>query len=836
MRSGSKFSRNPCWLLILGSVGVVASAPAARAANPIRLQVGGFVENRGQWHPSCRFQLSGGAESAFAEVGGVILSATTATNDKPFEVAAVRVRFSGLGGFANPIGERELPGRHNYFLGDDPNRWATDARWFGQLRYRDVSPGIDIVVGLMNGEIEYDVECAAGARLDELSISFEGVDDIRFESDGRLMLDCGRHRLTHSAPRAWAIASDGTRRTIPASIIRRPDGSFGFGCDAGDATLTIDPGLVWSTYYGFSQLAPNGWGLLLEDVVVESDQSVYLTGGVGYLDYPTSVGAFQKTFKGGNLDSFVTRMAPDGASLIWSTYLGGSAYDEGKALKVLEDGTVCVTGWTGSMDFPKTPTAYDKSLAFGDAFVTRLKADGTGLVFSSYLGGSSTEEVFAIDGDVSAGITVAGTVGYPQPGFPFPTTPGALSALHVESEGFVTRFKPDGTGLIFSTLLGSTGADGVGSMDVDPDGGVVVAGTTSSTTFPITPGAYKSSLTLPFMMFVSRLNPTGSALDWSTFVGDGKPYSLVRHAPTGKVYSSGHTKGNHPVTPGAFDVFCDVGFGCEDEFVTILNQDGTGVVASTFLGGGGSEERARMEVDSAGRPVVVGPTWSNSFPVTLGTFDASKGLSSADVFVTRFDQDLKRLLYSTYLGGWKMDGGNEVQVALDEDGDATVIGYTESDDFPVTEGAFQTDMLSLAPNFITRLDLLPTGATRYGKAASGSNGKPAIGVTQMPQADVTGFAVTCVSAPKRRNGFLLLAPAKASAPVYVGKAQIWVDPWSHAILPAQSDAVGYCEIPLVLRSTTSPPGARAFVQFVWPDPTTDGGIAASAAIEIVVQP
>jgi len=323
--------------------------------------------------------------------------------------------------------------------------------------------------------------------------------------------------------------------------------------------------------------------------------------------------------------------------LIYSTYIGGSGYDEGNAIAVDGSGNVYVTGYTKSIDYDVTPGAFQTTLGGdGDVFVTKLNASGSGLVYSTYIGGSDDEWGYgiAVDGSGNAYVT-----------------------------GYTMSNDYDVTAGAFQTTKGG------GSLDV----------------------------------FVTKLNASGSALVYSTYIGgsDHDYGSGIAVDGSGNAYVTGGTEStDYDVTPGAFQTTIE---GVWDVFVTKLNASGNGLVYSTYIGGSGGDEGYGIAVDGSGNAYVTGRTYSTDYDVTAGAFQTTNG-GFFDVFVTKLHASGSSLVYSTYIGGSGTDVG--IGIAVDGSGNAYVTGYTESTDYDVTPGAFQTTYEGGNHDvFVTKLDM-----------------------------------------------------------------------------------------------------------------------------------
>ncbi len=419
---------------------------------------------------------------------------------------------------------------------------------------------------------------------------------------------------------------------------------------------------------------------------------------------------------------------PEDALLIdpgleWSTFLGGSLREEARAMVMDPSGSVTLTGWTRSSDFPRTPGAFDESYnGADDGFVTRLDPSQSGvdqLVWSTFIGGSGIDVINSPALD-STGmiITVTGLTESSD----FPTTSGAYDETHNgNADAIVVRFDLNQTGtgqLDWSTYIGGSEDDYsiLNRRTVESSGIVTISGGTQSSGFPTTAGAYDTSHNSPGLYdgFVARFDPaqTGSAqLVYSTFLGgssDDAP-NAVEVDEAGEVIVGSWSGPGFPVTQGA----CDESFngGTWDATISQLQLNGAGtsdLVYSTYLGGSDNEGINNLQSDDAGELTITGTVASADFPTTSGAYDESFNGPDTDAFVCRLDLQGSCLLYSTFLGGAE-DFDYGYSLALDVSREVTLSGTTGSTDFPTTSGAYDS-VLGLQDAFVTRMNLQGNGA------------------------------------------------------------------------------------------------------------------------------
>jgi hypothetical protein len=505
--------------------------------------------------------------------------------------------------------------------------------------------------------------------------------------------------------------------------------------------------LLYSTYLGGNDY-DWGWG-----IDVDASGSAYVAGASRSLNFPSTPGSFDPTNDA--YDGFVLKLAPDGAALVYSTFLGGSFWeDEARAIKVDATGAAFITGMTASRNFPVTPGAYDvEQLRSGDpeAFVTKLSANGNALIFSTYLGGRGLDWGYDIAFDSAGAAYVTGHTNADLPNI-FPVTPGAFDTTYNGYyDVFVAKFSADGRNLLYSTYLGGTAEERAMAIAVDAAGTAYIAGFTFSSTFPTTPGALDTTWNHDAGdAFVVRLNATGSALLFGTYIRGhavAAPDGALAIAvdTQGSAYVAGQTGAvDFPATAGAFDSELN---GPLDAFVAKLNPAGTALEYATYLGGTGQDYGLEIAVDAYGSAYLAGRTDSRDFPTTAGAFDQSFGGvgDATDVFVAKLTPTGALLEYATYLGGNSYEDPRGI--AVDSLGAAYVVGTTSSADFPTTPGAIDSTFggpgFGGTDGFVTKI--APTGAqlaysTYLGGAASDSVDGVAVDGTH--SAYIAGFVNT----------------------------------------------------------------------------------------------
>ena len=609
----------------------------------------------------------------------------------------MRMRLVGGSDKGRVVGLDELPGRSNYFIGNNAKKWRTNVPSYARVKYEGVYPGVDLVYYGNQRQLEYDFVVEPSADPNQIKLSFAGADGMRVDaSNGDLVVKVGADELHFHKPAVYqppvaAVSSppssrvaavyDRRRRSQSAATVEL-EGAFVVASNNQVAfrvagydpkrALVIDPLLVYSTYLG-GNAYDNGTG-----IAVDSSGNVYVTGCATSADFPTE-NPLQATLHGvGN--AFVAKLNAAGSALVYSTYLGGSGGDSGFGVAVDSSGSAYVTGDTTSTDFPtanplqatnKAGTSGNPSLPSGTTgFVTKLNPSGSALVYSTYLGGSGVDQGLGIAVDPTGNTYVTGDTTSTD----FPTVnPIQATNNAVAGTAFVAKLNGAGSALVYSTYLGGSSEDGGRGITVDATGNAYVTGFTESTNFPtVNPiqANCEGCISPSSDAFVSKLNSGGSALAYSTYLGGGIEY-----------YDGGaigvDSSGNAYVVGGSNLAGSAVG-----AVVTKLNAAGSALVYSTSLltVGAGSG----IAVDSYGDAYVTGLTNSTDFP-TVNAIQATCAcsMSNSDAFVAMLNPAGSALVYSTYLGGSQNDSGTGI--AVDPSGNAYVTGLTTSTDFPTVD-------------------------------------------------------------------------------------------------------------------------------------------------------
>jgi hypothetical protein len=585
---------------------------------------------------------------------------------------------------AHPTGLAKLPGVVNDLRGNDESKWTTGIPTFSRVGYRNAYPGTDLAVHGRDGKPEYDFRLAPGADPSRIALDFRGADSVQLTPKGDLVIRKGQAVFRNRMPVAYQPTAGGRAPVKASFALRGHVARFALGPYDHSRPLVIDPLVLdYSTYLGGSL------DDFFNDVAVDSSGAAYAFGATSSTDFDT-VGPIEGDSPGPDL--VVSKLNPAGSALVYSTYLGGSGNDFARQIAVDSSGAAYITGFTDSSDFDKTAGAYDESYAGGDdGFVSKLNPAGSGLVYSTYIGGSGFEQSNAIAVDSAGSAYVTGVT--LSTDF---DTKGQIEGDSPANDAFVAKLNPAGSALRYSTYLGGNADDYGGRIAVDSSGSAYVEGGTVSTDYNLV-GAIEGN-SPGTDLFVSKLNPAGSALVYSTYLGgdgDDEPNGIGLDS-TGAAYLTGYTDSTNFDTVGPIQGD-SAGY---DAFASKLNPAGSALVYSTYLGGDGDDYALGIAVDSSGDAYLAGSTGSTDFP----TKDPIEGDSGGtDAFVTELNAAGSKLLASTYLGG--SDSDQAAGIAVDPKHSIYVAGSTRSTDYD-TVGPIEGDSAG-QDAFVSKLSLVP---------------------------------------------------------------------------------------------------------------------------------
>ena len=684
-----RFWASLTWL-ILSAVFVPPANAAYGQVPPV------FVEDRGLAREPARFILQGPGVSGLFEPRQVTVTMGQST---------FRVTFPGQAPAVGPAGLNVLPGRVNFLFGE-PSDWKTDLPTYGSITYRDIFRGIDLNYSVSRTRLKSEFVVRPGADASLIRLEYHGAEALQLK-DGALVLRIAGGEF-HEEPPLLYQEIQGRRELVSGGFRLLDDRTVGFwtGDYDHDEPLTIDPVLSYSTYLG-------GGGMdAVTSIAVDGAGNSYLAGWTASTDLPTVNPA--RAQNGGGVDAFIAKLGPGGNNLIYCTYLGGRGDDRAFGVAVDSSGNAYVTGWTSSSAFPTVAPLQSALNGTRDAFVAKLNPAGNALVYSTFLGGSANDSGNAIAVDAAGNAYVTGdtystnfpTRGPYQPSIRgqqntfvaklgtsgsliystylggngtdhaagiavdtagnayvtggttstnFPTASPLQAASGGSQDAFVTKLNASGNALVYSTYLGGSGG-AAGSLEagsgiaVDATGAAYIAGSTSSSNFPVTAGAVQSTYSGGGDdAFVTKLNPAGSALLYSTYLGG----SSVDYATgiavdfLGNAYVTGYTASSDFWSLRAVQAG-NAGF--YDAFVSKLSPAGA-LLSSTFLGGSSSDSANALAVDTLGNVFLAGQTQSMDFPIQTAFQNVNGG--SYGGFITKISPGWTAAVFSN--GAWYVD-------------------------------------------------------------------------------------------------------------------------------------------------------------------------------------
>ncbi|MCW3100859.1 MAG: uncharacterized protein JWL77_6477 [Chthonomonadaceae bacterium] len=704
-----------------GAAGQGNSRPASLPTGAYGERPLSFEPNQGQAQQQVAFLSHGGDytlfltahEAVFATLPRPVTPSQTqvsasrhAKRTHPTPPDIVRMRLIGANAEAAPIAADLLPGHTNYLTGSDPKRWRTQIPNYAKVAYPEVYPGIALVYYGNQRRLEYDFVLRPHADPNVIAVRFAGAKKVRLDKNGALHLGMSHGEMVWHRPVLYQEA-EGKRREIAGEYRlcrdsapghgRTPLVRFEVGAYDPALPLVIDPSIAYSTLLGGSQ-ADYG-----RAITIDAAGNAYVAGTTLSADFPTTAGTQQPTYGGTDLignvqgwgDAFVTKFDHSGRG-VFSTYIGGSGSDSANGI-ALSGSTICIAGATSSPNFPLTASAYQSNPPNGtgntSAFVTALTSDGAALAYSTYLGNvplpgyGSGNTAYDIAADKLGKLYIAG---YSDGNFP--VTAGAYKTTGSQN-AFIAKLDITQSGapsLVYGTYLGgSIGLDPVNiawKIAVDSSGNAYVVGDTYCSDFPTTPGAFQPQNTQwPGPMgFVTKVNPTGTALVYSTFL-PGASINGIAVDDFQYAYVTGSAGTALPTTAGAFQTTTNG----SSAFIARFNVAGSALLYSTFLGNNASGAAIAVQQRDA-RVYVVGHVNAGDFPTTPGavskTFGGAGSDNYGDAFLTKMDLVGSTLLYSTYLGGAGDDSASGV--AIDGNGMAYLTGitgaHTGAPNFPTT--------------------------------------------------------------------------------------------------------------------------------------------------------
>ena len=767
-----------------------------------------FEENQGQVPQRYRYvSHHSGIETMFLREGVDFL--LPGTNEGHQQLG---MRFIGSGNDSHVVATDPLKSHTNYLLGADSSRWIRGVANYGQIEYKSIYPGVDLVFYGHGSKLEHDFQVAAGADPSSIVFRLNGAEHVALGSEGDLEIHIGGETLVLKKPVAYQTSADG-REPVGAAFALAKDGAVRFRLGAYDVTrpLVIDPVFTFSTYLDGTD-ADN-----IAAVTTDSGQNIYVTGFTRSTDFPTQ-NAVQAKW-GGADDIFITKLDPTGHTLIYSTYLGGSDEDFGATIAVDSNGDAIVGGISSSTDFPHAGSVPSSSYqtTYSCYFVASLKPDGSAFNYVGKIGGGQGSSYAngnngRLTVDVFGNAYLTGVTDAPN----FQITPGTLTSTvpgYPDTSTFILKVDPTGK-LLYSTVIpGNAAQDPLSvyvnwflptGIAVDSSGQVVVAGT-GGQGLPTTQGVISTSfpnaianVESPAAGYILQLNASASAINYGTYIPGTDTLGGMTVDNSGNVYITGGTsESSLPVTASSYQKSLIAGPNCtcNSGYIVELNAQGSAVLAATYLSGApsqgnGGSSFSGIALDSHSNVYVGGETGSANFPLQNPfTSELETSTSSADMVLAEMSPDLSSLTFGSFLSSTDgtFPGSIFSSLAIDSNNNLIVTGTTFANDFPTTSGSFQTQPppppnpnVGYSHTFISKIDMataapsvcLSAWNVNLGQTAAGSSSTQTMTVTNCGNTALDFTSITSsVSTITASQGCGSIAPG-ASCPVTLSFAPV----------------------------------------------------------------
>ena len=651
-----------------------------------------FIENVGQLeNPEVRFYTQGSPLSIGLTSWGAIF---TIVGDGP-RMVVFNLRFQTSNDI-DPVGIKRLEHRSNFFLGNDVGRWTRGVSHFREVVFPDLYNGVDVRYYFQNGVFKYDVMVDVGVDPGCVSYRFEGVEGLEVEpTTGDLLIHTplGDVRDTRPIVIQEGQGSDGM---LDGDFVIADDDTVAFEVPSvcsRSLPLIIDPSLHFSTYLGGTKTERGC------SVAVDPAGNVFVAGPTTSGNFPVTTGAYDVTFDGYDtmvFDAFVAKFDPTGSDLLACTFVGGDGSDEAHEIEVDQEGSVYLAGTTTSSDFPLSQDALNTT---GGIYLVKLSSDLASLHYATFIPGvaSIVEIILAPNGAAYIfGNTYTDEL---------PTTAGAYcETFPGNSTPYVMRLDSTLKSITYCSYIGPGTLNGA---FLDPSGSVYLAGLTLNASFPLTDGAYNSTI-VPGVAsaFALKLNLAGSDLVFSTVLGEGASADIVATS-TGRSVVVGGAYSDFLLTSNALrDTFEET-----EGFIAVLDSNGASVSFSSFVGGDGADVVNSVAWDGSRDIVYIsGTSTSTDLPMPPGGFDQEYrgNLDMPNAFILGYNVSSPAVTFGTYIGGNKGEEVVHNGMVLVDDRYLYLAGRTWADNFPTTDGAYDTTynggFIEITDAFVTMFD------------------------------------------------------------------------------------------------------------------------------------
>ena len=633
-----------------------------------------------------------------------------------FDYETIKLNFTGSQKSHKLLGSKPMNSKTNFLLGDKMN-WKTDRDNYYEILYDELYQGIDLRYYVFNNELKYDYILEPHADISQIKMHYSGIQSLTVNNEGELIIQSRLTSIKDYLPESYQWI-DGKKHYVNVRFQKLDDQTVGFVADYDKHyALIIDPALIYSTFVGGSGDDYEYVGGIDRD----ASGNIYLTGWTFSNNFPTTTGALQTGF-GGYYDCFIIKLDPTGSNLVYSTYIGGSGNDGGYSLKVEQStGNLWVVGSSDFTSFPTTPGAFQPAnggTGLTDAFVIKLNATGSNVIYGTFYGYGYSDYGHGIDIDPNGQVLITGE----SNGNSY-TTPGAFQPGYGGGpwDGWVVKFDSTLSTVIYATMFGGGAEDVPLTIKSAPNDEAIIAGWIVGGGMPVVAGSYDVTYNGGLRdAFVARVSSDGSSFIYATYLG-GPGNEMIWNALSvdnaGNPTVAGFCGNGYPVTAGAFQT--TYGGGVQDVFVTTLNASGTALIYSTYLGGPGDDRAYGLFTSSSGIHYITGHCEDN-YPITPCTLDSTYN-GAIDAFISVLNSSLDQLLFSTYLGGSNSDKGYNITAWGNS---IYVAGETRSGDFPTIPGSYDNSYNGTIDLFLCRVDLDVNNITALFNVVSGncSNG------------------------------------------------------------------------------------------------------------------
>ena len=719
---------------------------SASASSGIKL-----IENKGQWAKNILYRafIPGGTFYVeqnrltyfFYDISAIHSAMHDHVPTDSVKCHVVRVNFKGANIPSGIVTQNNSFESYNYIHGKDPSKWASNAKAYGKVTLKNLWSGIDLEIDVQDEALKYNFIVSPNSDPSQIKLEYEGAGKTYLE-------DAAFHiktTLTHiKEDKPVAFQADAMAKVAIKCNYTLNKNTLGFKVSGYNPNfpLTIDPLVIFATFSG--SFADN-WGFT---GTYDNDGYAYSGGTVYDPGYPTTTGAFQEKFQGGNTDltdtngyvfandAGILKYSPDGKKLIWATYLGGSDNEQPQSMIINKDGELVIFGTTYSKDFPVTAGSVNTSYSGnGDMFICKITKDGSSLSACTYFGGTDKDGMNGPLDEVSSGLDgpLAYNYGDHYRGEvlidssdniyissctrsgDFPVKGAFQSSLNGKQDACVIKFNSDLSGVLWSTFLGGSDEDAGYGINMDRKGNVFVTGGTESADFPGTSNGEMSSYGGNIDGFISKISPDGKQLMVSTYVGTSSydQSYLVQIDNMDRIFITGQTKGEMSTVGNVYSN------AKGKQFISAYTDDLSNITLSTVFGTGRNIpdiSPSAFLVDHCGRICVAG--WggyvneyyngefcsTNKLETTPDAFQ--KTTDGSDFYVIVFGKDLSTLVYASFFGGDQgglehVDGGTS---RFDANGivyESVCGGCGGYSDFPTTAGAWSRTNNGKRPKPIT---------------------------------------------------------------------------------------------------------------------------------------